>query len=322
MAAGLLSIWMPRTTAAQDSVRSTQFFSVRIDDDFLNLAGEGTDRYYTGGDYFRYSFSVAAGRNKTPGKILYSPYSGVASLYSIGVTQWVYTPDSLAAKTPVVGDYPYCGVLFLRFSRENLSPDRKRLFRSGLSLGVMGPAALGREVQTAIHRWIGADEPEGWRNQMPNYPVVNYSLYYEPNLFSVSRVLKMNATGSAQAGTLQTEGEIGLDALISNEKDNFFPGRDIRTRNSKRRVPGFYIQVKPAVRIVGYNSILEGGLFDSRSYYRIPAGQITRVLFEGTGNIGMQLGNLSIQYRQVIESAEFRTVQKQVYGGFLVELRL
>jgi lipid A 3-O-deacylase len=257
------------------------------------------------------------------GKILYSPYPGVASLYSIGATQWVYTPDNLFAKKPVIGDYPYCGVLFLSLVRQSLSPDRSQLFGSALSLGMMGPAALGEEVQTGIHSVIkGNVMPEGWENQLPDYPVLNYSLYYEPNLFSISRTVKVNATGSIQAGTLQTDAQIGLDGLISNEKDNFFPASDVRMANHSGRRPKFYLQVEPAVRLVGYNSILQGGPFDSKQYYHIPAGQITRVLFEGTGIMGMQMGDFSIQYRQVIESAEFRTVDKHVYGGFLLRWRI
>ncbi len=322
LVAGVLSIWMPLKGAAQDSLSSQHFFSIRIDDDFLNLAGQGTDRYYTGGDYFRYSFLSVAGKKNMLRKILYSPYTGVSSLYSIGATQWVYTPENLSAKTPVIGDYPYCGVLFLRLARETLSQDRTRLFCSGLSLGTMGPAALGEQVQALIHRMIKSNEPEGWGNQLPDYPVVNYSLYYEPNLFSFSRIFKINGTASAQAGTLQADAQIGLDWLISNEKDNYFPARDVRTGTHNRQRPKFYIQIKPAVRFVGYNSILEGGPYDNRQDYHIAPGQISRVLFEGAGIMGMQIGDFSIQYRQVIESAEFKTVEKHVYGGFLLQWRI
>lgn len=322
LVAGILYSCAPLTGAAQDSLSSPHFFSMRIDDDFLNVAGEGTDRYYTGGDYLGYSFPDAAGKMKVLRKILYSPYGGGASLYSIGLTQWVYTPDSLSSSKPVIGDYPYCGVLFLWLSRETLSSDRSRLFRSSLSLGTMGPAALGKEIQQSIHGMINVDKPLGWNNQLPDYPVADYSVYYEPNLISMSRIFKVNGCVSVEAGSLQTYAETGLDLLISNERDNFFPYRDIRQGNHSRRRVKFYLQAEPAVRFVGYNSILQGGPFDNRHYYHIPAGQVTRVLFEGTGVAGMQWGDFSIQYRQVIESAEFRTVEKHVYGGFLLQWRI
>jgi hypothetical protein len=320
--AGVASIGMPDKAMTQDSLSSQHFLAIGFDDDFLNVAGEGTDRYYTGGDYLRYSFLAVAGRGNVLRKILYSPHRGVVSLYSIGVVQWVYTPDNLSSSKPVIGDYPYCGVLFLSLSRETLSPDRSRLFRSGLSLGTMGPVALGKEIQQSIHGMINTDKPLGWNNQLPDYPVVDYSLYYEPNLFSISRIFKVNGCSSAEAGSLHTYAETGLDLLISNEKDNFFPYRDVRQGNHSRRRVKFFLQGEPAVRFVGYNTILQGGPFDNRHYYHIPAGQITRVLFEGTGVAGMQWGDFSIQYRQVIESAEFRTVQKHVYGGFLFQWRI
>ncbi|HLI93591.1 MAG TPA: lipid A deacylase LpxR family protein [Puia sp.] len=322
LVAGVLAIWMHLDSAAQDTLRSQHFFSIRIDDDFLNLAAQGTDRYYTGGDYFRYSFLAVAGKKTVLRKVLYAPFSNVASLYSVGATQWVYTPDILSAKIPVKGDYPYCGVLFLRFTREMVSRDAKSLFRSGLSLGMMGPAALGKEAQSAIHGWINTVRPAGWKYQLPDYPVVNYSLYYESNLFSISRRFKINATGSVEAGTLQTDAQLGLDGLILDRNDNFFPGRGVRTGNLENRRPKFYIQLKPAVKFVGYNGILEGGLFDSRQFYHISPGQMSRVLFEGAGIMGMQLGDFSIQYRQAIEGAEFRTVEMHVYGGFLLQWKI
>jgi hypothetical protein len=37
-----------------------------------------------------------------------------------------------------------------------------------LSLGVVGPAALGEEVQKAIHGFIDSPEPRGWSNQLGN----------------------------------------------------------------------------------------------------------------------------------------------------------
>lgn len=320
--AGVSSIWMPHKAMAQDSLPSQHFLAIGFDDDFLNVAGQGTDQYYTGGDYLRFSFLAVAGRRNLLRKILYSPYPSGASLYTIGVSQWVYTPDRLSSSKPVIGDYPYCGVLFLSLSRETLSPDRSRLFRSGLSLGIMGPSALGKEIQRSIHGMIHTDKPLGWDSQLPDYPVVDYGLYYEPNLFSISRSFKVNGYASVQAGTLQTHAETGVDLLISTERDNFFPYRDVRQGNRSRRRVKFYLQAEPAVRFVGYNSMLQGGPFDNRHYYHIPAGQITRVLFEGTGVAGMQWGDFSIQYRQVIESAEFKTVGKHVYGGFVFQWRI
>lgn len=323
LVAAILVIGMPLTGSAQDTLPPQHFFSIRIDDDFLNLAGQGTDRYYTGGDYFRYSILTGVGKKNMFRKVLYSPYTRGASLYSIGATQWVYTPDNLAAKTPVIGDYPYCGVLFLRFTRETISPDGKNLFRSGLSLGVMGPVAMAQEVQSAIHGWINDVGPAGWENQIPDYPVVNYSLYDEPNLFSIGRIIHINGMCTVEAGTLQTDVQLGLDGSISSQTDNFFPAADVKRGSSvKKRKPKFYVQLKPAVKFVGYNSILEGGPFDGRQFYHISPGQINRILFEGTGIMGMRLGDFSIQYRQVIESAEFRTVDQHVYGGFLLVWRI
>jgi lipid A 3-O-deacylase len=36
--------------------------------------------------------------------------------------------------------------------------------------GLVGPSALGKEVQTGWHKLIGAKQPMGWHNQIPNEP--------------------------------------------------------------------------------------------------------------------------------------------------------
>lgn len=323
---------------ARDTLPPLHVFSFGVDDDFLNVTGHGTDRYYTGGFYIQYSFLAGAGHSKLLRKLLYSPYPAVPSFYTIGITQWVYTPDNLSATGPVIGDYPYCGVLFLRLSRETLSGDRSSLFGSSLSLGTMGPASLGREVQMVIHNLVKDTKPRGWSHQLPDYPVINYALSGQSHLFSLSRFIHVNGSASIQAGTLQDDAQIALHLLASNAGDNFFPNHPqaffpnhpqattdpdhptAGTLHKKKLL--CYIAIIPAAKFVAYNSILEGGPFDKRDDYHIPPGQLHRVIFEGTGILGIQTKKLLIQYRQVIESPEFRTVFQHVYGTLAFSITL
>lgn len=319
----------PRNGNAQDTLHPQHFFSIRVDDDFLNVTGHGTDRYYTAGLYIRYSFLPGAKRKNPLQKLLYSPHPSDPPIYTIGITQWVYTPDNLAATRPVIGDYPYCSVLFLRLSRESLSGNRASLFGSSLSLGIMGPAALGREAQTVIHSLLKDTKPQGWSNQLPDYPVINYGLYDQSHLFSISRFIHVNGSASIQAGSLMDNAQVGLHILASNAAADFFPDRIYiaahpdptpHPNHKKQRV--FYIELRPAAKFVAYNSILEGGPFDKRDDYNISPGQLNRVLFEGAAILGIRTNNFSIQYRQVFESPEFRTVMSHVYGGILLLWRI
>src|SRR3546814_665829 len=45
-----------------------------------------------------------------------------------------------------------------------------------LSLGVVGPAALGEQAQKAVHKVIDSPEPQGWDHQLSNEPAVLLNL--------------------------------------------------------------------------------------------------------------------------------------------------
>jgi hypothetical protein len=71
-----------------------------------------------------------------------------------------------------------------------------------LSVGVIGPAAGGEEIQTAIHRNTKNDLPHGWRYQIQNDFILNYTLTYEHCLLQLGQVLDITAySGGQQALT-------------------------------------------------------------------------------------------------------------------------
>jgi lipid A 3-O-deacylase len=315
----LLSLTKEDTYGQDSSVFIPQhFLSLRHDNDYLNLALQGTDKYYTAGIYLQYSFISPAHKNIL-NKILYSPDHSDPSFLTVGVTQWMYTPDKVQYKTAVLGDYPFCGALFLDLSRENILSG-KQLFRSELWLGMIGPAALADQAQKLVHKVISSIEPDGWNNQIPDYPVINYNLYYEPNLFSFSRIFKVNGIAAIQAGTLMNTASAGLDFLISNQRDNYFPDRIYNQPREKARKTRLYLQFIPVVKFVATNSILQGGPFDRRDFYHISQGDLERVIFQGTGVMGIRMRKFSIQYQQVFETSEFKTVPYHIYGSFALTL--
>ena len=322
----------------RDSLPAQHYITLRHDNDFLNLAGMGTDEYYSAGLYIEYSFADRSAGNILH-SFLYSPrqrssssgtgdstrstprYSIFPSFYTIGLTQWLYTPDDLRKEGTATGDYPYCGVFFLDLGRETMLADDKRI-RSDLWLGMIGPAALADQTQNLVHTVVKGIIPEGWKHQIPNSPVINYNLSYEANLLSFSRILKVNEVAAVRAGTLIDDAGVGLDILISNRRDNFFPDRKYALNAKEMRQSRFYAQFSPMVRFVAMNSILQGGPFGPKDYYHIRQGDLNRVLFEGTGVMGMKLRGFKIEYRQILETAEFKTVHYHVYGCVAICFRV
>lgn len=304
-----------------DSIPPQHYLTFRHDNDFLNIVMQGTDRYYTAGTYIEYSF-LGRRRGNVFNKVLFSPHTAFPSFFTIGATQWMYTPSNLDNHNNPRKDYPYCGVLFLGLSRENLL-SRKQMFRTELWLGTTGPPALADQTQVLVHHFIKSVIPNGWGHQIPTYPVINYNLYYETNLFSFGRLSGINGVAQTQTGTLLNNAAIGLDFFLSNLPDNFFPARiyNINKMEAARKLR-LFLELKPLVKFVATDAILQGGLWGKKDYYHINAGDLQRVVMEGTGIIGVRIRNFAIDYRQVFESAEFKSVQSHIWGAFTITCRL
>ena len=69
---GILINLACRHVYGQETVLPQHYLSLRHDNDYLNLAGHGTDQYYTAGNYLKYSFLSPAHRNIL-NKIFFSP---------------------------------------------------------------------------------------------------------------------------------------------------------------------------------------------------------------------------------------------------------
>ncbi len=100
--------------------------------------------------------------------------------YGVGFGQSIYTPENKATSALIPDDRPYAGWLYVGFSLQTTRfdvskevPDAIRLDTWELDIGMIGPAALGRQVQNSFHTFIGDDESRGWSHQLHNEPGVN-----------------------------------------------------------------------------------------------------------------------------------------------------
>lgn len=87
--------------------------------------------------------------------------------YEHGLGQSIFTPRDLARVIPEMDDRSYAGLLYASFGLVAQS-DNRVLDQTLITLGVVGPAAQAGEVQSAVHRGIGAQDPLGWDTQIPN----------------------------------------------------------------------------------------------------------------------------------------------------------
>lgn len=84
----------------------------------------------------------------------------------------IYTPSDTQATNLLVNDRPYAGWLYGSASLyaetgEGFGPYYKETLDSvALEIGMVGPSALGKQVQNGYHEFIGVETSKGWKNQL------------------------------------------------------------------------------------------------------------------------------------------------------------
>ncbi len=93
----------------------------------------------------------------------------------IALSQLLYTPKNLLLRTVVRDDRPYAawahlGIMTVVTDRPAHAPGGEPPLWQDVwevDIGIIGPAALGEEIQPAIHRALNTDRPT-WVGQLPN----------------------------------------------------------------------------------------------------------------------------------------------------------
>ena len=140
-----------------------------------------TDRHYTNG--FRLSW-VSEAKDDDPqwAKDLLETIYPFADLRKGRVGgafgQSIFTPEDTSSSDLVRNDRPYAGWVYggisvhaeTRRTGSNPSPDT--LDTVELDIGIVGPYALGRQVQNGVHELISVAASNGWGHQLDNEPGV------------------------------------------------------------------------------------------------------------------------------------------------------
>ncbi len=189
---------------------------------------------------------------------------------------------------------------------------RRERISSALSAGVIGPAAGGQEMQEAIHRWIHAEQPQGWQNQIQNDLILNYQVEYERGLFVRTNYFSFSGKAGARAGTFSTKAYAGTILMVGYFDDPF-------TKFSKQKIKTqVYLYAEPLVNVVGYDATLQGGLFNKSSPYTISSGDINRFVFQGNAGMVIKINTWQLEYFQSYLTQEFVTGHYHIWGGVRV----
>jgi len=281
-----------------------------------DMFGSDTDRHYTHGT--RLSFASPKGEvadwlKTAAGHIpLFNndKNSVLRSSYAIG--QNLYTPADISLTDPNEFDRPYAGWMY--FSSGLVADNGSQIDNLEFTIGMVGPAALGEETQTFVHKVIDSPKPQGWDHQLKNELGLNVS--YERKFRRVVDFdigvydLEFDASPhfGVSLGNVFTHGEIGSVFRIGHDLDKdrggpprirpSLPGSDYYDTSDEF---GWYFFGGLAGRYVAHNIFLDGNTF-ANSY------SVDKNPFVGDFQFGiaMRFKDIRIAYTKIARTKEFK----------------
>jgi lipid A 3-O-deacylase len=283
---------------------SDHYFRFNYDNDYF----AASDRDYTQG----YNLElVTRFFKKNPVNFLfYKPKESVYK-YGLSIEHIGFTPDEYESPEIQVGDRPFAAAIMLKSFMVATDTARNNRISQSFSLGMIGPAAFGREMQTEIHEATGNKIPLGWRNQIQNDVVINYRVDFEKQLLNYKKYFTLQSNSTLQLGTLFTNASTGIN-MTAGWLENPF------TDNRKGQGFQFYLYAQSRASLIGYDATLQGGLFTNDSPYVISNNQLERVTAQLDYGLVMKAGAVYLEYSRVVSSKEFETGRNAKWGGIKI----
>ncbi len=275
-----------------------------------------SDRYYTNG----IKFGVGV-----PGDTLQRLLCGFSSFTLAPFTQndqklhfgWfvgnsIYTPKIITISTPQPNDRPWAAWTYLGGVAQRTNSANTALDTLEVDAGMVGPPALGDQIQTGWHSLIGAAKPLGWGNQIPAEPAVLVSYFHKQKVFE-SKNFDLIPHAGVTVGNVYTLARAGGIVRLGMNMTGFGPdtidpgGAMLQgTRNAsdpdRRGKYEFYTFLGFDGRLVGRNIFLDGTLFrDSPS--------VSKRTYVNDVSIGasMRIDKFRISLTRIRRSEEFHT---------------
>lgn len=273
-----------------------------------------SDRYYTNG------IKIGGGASLEP--MQWPANAALDWLASVGgdyqggafVGQNIYTPRSITVGAAQPFDRPWAAWLYLGGVAQRAT--ETRLDTVEFDVGMVGPAALGRQVQSGWHRVIGSPQPQGWSHQLPNEPAFLLSYLAKSRHRLGAGILELEAVphGGVTLGTVMTLARAGAMLRLGRNMGGFGPDtiepggamlhnlrRHVDRGRSGRDIE-WYAFAGVDHRLVAHNIFLDGTVFrDSASVRRRPH------VYDLNLGITLRVDALRLSLTRVRRSEEFAT---------------
>lgn len=164
------------------------------------------DQYYTNGTFLSYRFLSKDFKNSLK-----------------RITEWtlgqeMYTPYKAIVKDIENHDRPFAAVLFGSYGHLTVSK-KKHIFRKSILFGIMGPSALGNELQDVIHSIYNFKKATGWKYQIKNTAVLNFDAnYIIPLNKETPEFVDIQQINEIRFGTIYNKISTGFSGRIGTKK--------------------------------------------------------------------------------------------------------
>lgn len=231
-----------------------------------------TDQYYTNG--IKIGGGIPADKvsklfTRPPNALLDAITEGASNHFGLFIGQNIYTPRDITITAPQSYDRPWAAWLYIGAVAQSVKDDR--LHTVEFDLGVVGPPALGRQVQTFWHDVVDAPEPKGWDNQIPAEPGFLLA-YLHKRRYGDSNGMQFVPHAGVTLGTVMTLVRAGGLLRVGQNMTGFGPDgiepggallKNARRQHDEGRAHPHEWFAFAGVdgRLVGYNIFLDGSLF-------------------------------------------------------------
>ena len=266
-----------------------------------------SDQNYTSGLRLGYT----TGTGSVPGflsRFGQSVWGDGVQRVSIDLSQSIFTPRNTQIDPPSPRDRPYAG--YLRVSAALIHDSDTARSLIGASIGVVGPSALGRQVQNGFHDLIGDPENKGWGHQLKDEPAFE---------LLVERTWRLPVT---RMGALEVDALPAVTVGVGTVRDYVQAGASIRLGQglasdfgAPRIRPGLsgndpYTPTRPFVWYVfagADGQAIARDVFLDGSTFRNNSPHVTRKPFVGEFQAGLavMLYGVRLTYTQAWQTTSF-----------------
>jgi lipid A 3-O-deacylase len=290
-------------------------FTVQVENDAVSTLKGTSDQYYTSG--LRLGWTSGADALEPVASFGHDVWGGGTTRVSIDITQSLFTPRDTQIDPPNPADRPYAGELLATLGLIHDSADTRDVV--ALSLGVVGPSALGEEVQNGFHNIIGDTPNRGWHYQVQDQPAVN---------LLVQRTWRLPV---ATLGPIETDILPSATAALGDVRDYVQFGGQVRfgqglgsDYGTARIEPGLngsdaYTNTTPIAwygfagvdgQAVGYDVSLDGSAFRSDT----PSVHRTWDVGEFEAGLAVLVYGLRVTYTQTWQTQEFKGAKAGLFN--------